>query len=182
MSLRLPQFPIATRRLAAVALVILFADQLTKWLVLRFLGLADEHVVVSGFFKLVHWTNRGAAWSLFNQMSGSNQWLAVFALLALLVLYFSRHHFDAHLLSGQIALGLIFGGIIGNLVDRFARGHVIDFLYFYLERRGGGELGFPAFNVADSAICTGVVLLFLLSWQKDVPDRARAARPDSPAV
>ena len=59
------------------------------------------------------------------------------------------------------------GGIAGNLVDRFTHRHVVDFIYFYIARRGGGEIGFPAFNVADSAICTGVALLFLLSWQKD---------------
>jgi len=69
---------------------------------------------------------------------------------------------------------LIFGGIAGNLVDRFTHKHVVDFLYFYLVQRGGGEIGFPAFNVADTAICTGVGLLFLLSWQKDQPGSAPA--------
>ena len=68
---------------------------------------------------------------------------------------------------GQISLGLIFGGIVGNLIDRLlpSRQHVIDFLYFYVVRRDGSEAGFPAFNVADSAICIGVGLLFVLSWR-----------------
>jgi signal peptidase II len=64
-------------------------------------------------------------------------------------------------------LGLIFGGIAGNLVDRLIYRHVIDFLRFYLIRRSGEELGFPAFNVADSAICIGVGLLVLLSWKRE---------------
>jgi signal peptidase II len=157
-----------------VALVIVVLDQLTKMAVLRWLGVADERVVIEGFFRIVHWTNRGAAWSLFNQASGSNLWLSIFAVVALVILFIVRRHFDVHTLVGQVALGLVFGGIVGNLMDRFLHGHVIDFLYFYLERRGGGELGFPAFNVADTAICTGVALVFLMSWQKDVPDEHEA--------
>lgn len=153
--------------MAVVAAAALVLDQLTKLAVLSYLGYAQEKVIIDGFFKFVHWGNTGAAWSLFNQFAGSNQLLAVFALVALLVLFFTRHHFDSHTLLGQLSLGLILGGIAGNLVDRFRLGHVVDFIYFYVTRRGGGEIGFPAFNVADSAICSGVVLLFLLSWQKD---------------
>src|SRR5438128_4519882 len=153
--------------MAVVAAAALVLDQLTKLAVLKYLGYAQEKVVIDGFFKFVHWGNTGAAWSLFNQFAGSNQLLAIFALVALLALFLTRHHFDSHTLLGQLSLGLIFGGIAGNLVDRFLHGHVVDFIYFFISRRGGGELGFPAFNVADSAICTGVALLFLLSWQKD---------------
>jgi signal peptidase II len=119
---------------------------------------------VPGFFKFVHWQNTGAAWSLFR---GNNGLLAVVALVALLILFLSRHHFDSHTLLGQIAFGLIIGGIMGNLADRIARKHVIDFLYFYLQQRGGREIGFPAFNVADTAICTGVALVFLLTLKND---------------
>ena len=62
---------------------------------------------------------------------------------------------------GQIAFGLIFGGIAGNLLDRLlpSRQQVIDFIYFYVNQRDGGEIGFPAFNVADSGICIGVGLV-----------------------
>ena len=169
-----------TRRLVVVAFGVLACDQLTKLLVLRFLGYAQEKVILDGFFNLVHWGNTGAAWSLFNRFASSNMFLAVFAVLALLVLFATRHHFDVHTKPGQIALGLIFGGIAGNLVDRFLRGHVIDFLYFYVSRRGGGEIGFPAFNVADSAICIGVALLFLLSWQRDAETDEIERRGDEP--
>ena len=112
------------RRIGLVALFVVWLDQLTKLLVLRSLGYRQEKVIIEGFFKLVHWANTGAAWSLFR---GNNGLLAIVALLALVVLYFSRHHFDSRTLLGQIAFGLIFGGIIGNLVDRIFRGHVIDF-------------------------------------------------------
>lgn len=159
--------------MALVAACVLAADQVSKVAVLRYLGLAEEHVVIDGFFKLVHWTNRGAAWSMFQEFSSSNLWLSAFALLALLVLFASRHHFDVHTRAGQLSLGLICGGIVGNLIDRFIHGCVIDFLYFYVDRRGGEPLGFPAFNVADAAICTGVGLLFLMSWQREEPAPAR---------
>ncbi len=152
------------RKIALIALLVVGFDQLTKALVLRLLGFAQEKVVVEGFFKFVHWVNTGAAWSLFR---GNNGFLAVIALIALVVLVFSRHHFDSRTLLGQIAFGLIFGGIVGNLIDRVFRKHVIDFLYFYVQQRGGGEIGFPAFNVADSAICTGVALIFLVTWRNE---------------
>ena len=151
------------RRVAAIAFSVVGLDQLTKWIVVRSLPSAvHEKVVISGFFKLVHWENTGAAWSLFR---GSNAALAIVACVALIVLFFTRHHFDARTLLGQFAFGLICGGIVGNLIDRIHAGHVIDFLYFYVQQRGGGEVGFPAFNVADSAICTGVGLVFLLTWR-----------------
>jgi signal peptidase II len=152
------------RCIAAIALAVLAVDQLTKELVLRFLGYAEEKVVLEGFFKFVHWGNTGAAWSLFR---GRNELLAVIALLALLALFLSRHHFDARSRLGQLAFGLIFGGIIGNLVDRLRVGHVIDFIYFFLARADGREIGFPAFNVADSAICIGVTLVFYNTWRSE---------------
>ena len=162
------------RRIGLIALLVIGLDQLTKGLVLRFLGYAQEKVVIDGFFKLVHWGNTGAAWSLFR---GNNNILALVALVALVVLFFSRHHFDSRTLLGQVAFGLIFGGIVGNLIDRLLRQQVIDFLYFYVVQRGGGELGFPAFNVADSAICTGVGLVFLLTWKHDRQARTAESAP-----
>ena len=172
--------PGPTRRMALVAAIVLVLDQLAKQAVLKFLGYAEEKVIIDGFFKFVHWRNTGAAWSLFNEFAGANQLLAIFAVVALLVLFLTRHHFDSRTLLGQLSLGLIFGGIAGNLVDRFAHEHVIDFIYFYVKRRGGGEIGFPAFNIADSAICTGVGLLFLLSWQKDHEAATPTGEPAKP--
>lgn len=153
-------------RMGLVAVAVLALDQLTKLLVLNYLGFQQERIVVEGFFKFVHWGNTGAAWSLFRD---HNELLAIVSLVALLVLFLTRHQFDSGAILGQVALGLLFGGIMGNLVDRLHTGrrHVIDFIYFFVNRRGGGEAGFPAFNIADSAICVGVGLLFLLSWYHD---------------
>ena len=160
------------RRIALIALLVVGVDQFTKMLVLRYLGYAQEKLVIPGFFKLVHWGNTGAAWSLFK---GRNELLAGVAIVALLVLFLSRHHFDSRTRLSQFAFGLIFGGIVGNLIDRLHAGHVIDFIYFYVQPGGGTEMGFPAFNVADSAICTGVGLVFLMTWLSD--RKAKHAAP-----
>ncbi len=155
------------QRIFALAAFIFALDQLTKWLVLKTIPAYTEHTVIPGFFNLTHRANTGAAWSLF---TGNNFFLAIIALAALVVLWFSRRHFSAHRLLGQFAFGLIFGGIIGNLTDRLLPGRhaVVDFLHFYMARRGTMEIwDFPAFNVADSAICTGVALIFLLNWKNE---------------
>ena len=151
-------------RIFSIGLAILAFDQATKILVQRFLLLGEERIIIEGFFRLVHWGNTGAAWSMFK---GNNTVLTIVAIVAVIALYFNRHHFEVHKPLGQIAMGLMLGGIIGNLIDRFRMNHVIDFIYFYTYQRGGGEIGFPAFNIADSAICTGVGLLLLLSWAND---------------
>jgi signal peptidase II len=154
------------RRMALIAFGVFALDQITKLIVLQFLGPTQERIVIDGFFKFVNWANTGAAWSLFHDR---NTILAIVSLVALIGLYFWRHHFDTKTILGQISLGLIFGGILGNLFDRVHpdRHHVIDFLRFYLFRRSGEEIGFPAFNVADSAICVGVGLMILLSWKQE---------------
>lgn len=163
-------------RIAIVAISLYTLDQVTKWLVLRSIPEGAEKVIIEGFFRLVHWGNTGAAWSL---LSGNNHLLAIIAIIALLVLFLTRHHFEIRTLAGQAALGMIFGGIAGNLTDRLlpSRHHVIDFLYFYLNRADGGEIGFPAFNVADSAICVGVGLIIWVTWRADREQKKTAAAP-----
>ena len=162
------------RRMAIIALFIFVADQLTKMVVLKFLQSSQERIIIPGFFKFVHWVNTGAAWSLFHN---KNTILAIVSFAALIGLFIWRNHFDTKTIMGQVSLGLIFGGILGNLFDRIhpARQHVIDFLRFYIERRSGEEIGFPAFNIADSAICVGVGLLFILSWRNESANEATAS-------
>ena len=159
------------RRIALAAGIIFLADQLAKLLVVRFLDPGEQWVLVEGFFKLVHWNNTGAAWSLFH---GNNGLLALVSIAALVILFRARRRLDLSGLAGQTAFGMVVGGILGNLADRIRVGHVIDFLYFYLTPRGGqgAEIGFPAFNLADTCICTGVFLLVLLSWQENPAEAA----------
>jgi signal peptidase II len=166
--------------MVVLALGVFALDQLTKLAVLTYLPVAyaSEVHVLPGFFRLVHWYNTGAAWSMF---SDNNLPLAIISTIALFVLIAARRRFGSHTLLGSIALGLIFGGIVGNVFDRLlpSRHHVIDFLYFHLFTRSGRELGFPAFNVADSAICIGVGLLFILSWRQE---QKKEGEPESPST
>ena len=136
-----------------IALLIAAADQFTKMLVIRRLPLRADHVVVPDFFHLVHLRNTGAAWGM---MRGQTAWLA---LLSILVFMFVIWKFPA-LTEGRreraLGLGLVLGGIAGNLIDRLGRGEVVDFLLFYYR-----SFQWPAFNLADSAICTGVAIFIL---------------------
>ena len=150
---------------ALMAAMIYSSDQLTKFLVLKSLGHGQEKIIVDGFFRFVHWQNTGASWSLFRD---NNSTLAVIAGVAFVVLVVARKHFSTQTLRGQLAFGMILGGIAGNLTDRIlpARQHVIDFLRFYAET-ATGEVGFPAFNIADTGICVGVATLFWVTWQTE---------------
>ena len=165
-------------RIAVLAIGIVLVDQISKLIVQNHLAFGEQQEVVKGFFRFVHWQNTGAAWSMF---TGNNGALAVVAIVALVGLVLARRYFDSHTAGGQASLGLILGGITGNVIDRLlpSRQHVIDFIYFYVVRRDGSEVGFPAFNVADSAICTGVGLLFILSWRRKteaVPEQSPTAK------
>jgi signal peptidase II len=161
----------------ALAGAVFALDQLTKWVVVRNIEFGmGEYVVLEGFFRFVHWGNTGAAWSAFRH---NNDLLALVSGAAMVALWFFRRHFEYHRVAGQAALGLLFGGIAGNLLDRVRHDHVVDFLRFYWNRRSGEEIGFPAFNVADSAICSAVAILLFLSWGKDSGDAVDPARRPS---
>jgi signal peptidase II len=150
------------RRIALIGLAVAIADQLSKLLVLHTVDPEHPVVVVDGFFRLVNWGNTGAAWGMFRD---SNLVLAVISILTIVALYLFRHSFQVHRLGSQIALGLVAGGIVGNVIDRFRLGQVVDFLDFYVDSHH-----WPAFNVADSAICSGVALyIFASLWSERRP-------------
>lgn len=142
-----------------IATAIAAADQLSKWLVVRSISDGASHVIISGFFNLVHWRNTGAAWGIFQDY---NTVLAIVSILTILVLFFFRHSFLLHHKTSRLALGLIIGGIVGNFIDRVRFGYVVDFLDFFV-----GRHHWPAFNVADSAICVGVALYVVFSWRNE---------------
>jgi signal peptidase II len=144
---------------ALIAVAIAALDQFSKWLVVRSISPEETRVVVSGFFSLVNWRNTGAAWGIFQRY---NLLLTAVSLLTVLVLWLFRHSFPLKRPGPRLALGLIAGGIIGNLIDRVRLGSVIDFLYFSV-----GPYHWPAFNVADSSICIGVGLYVIVSWRAD---------------
>lgn len=135
------------------ALAIILVDQGTKLLARAHLRTGGPLEVLPGFFDLTYVQNSGAAFGIFR---GMTLWLALFSIVMLVMLILFRHHFLTDAFSSHLALGLITGGIVGNLIDRLRWDYVIDFLDFYWK-----QSHFPAFNVADSAICLGVGLYLL---------------------
>ena len=135
------------------------ADQLAKhWAVTR-LKPVGSLSVLSGFFSLSYVENRGAAWGM---LAGQQIFLIAFSLLTLGFLVWKRKQLFAPLRGAALTMTLIYGGIIGNLIDRVRLNHVIDFLDFYW-----GKSHFPAFNIADASICCGVFLFIVTQWHHD---------------
>ena len=138
-----------------VAALVILVDQLTKTLILGSFQLGDSHTVTS-FFNIVRVHNAGAAFSFLAGASGWQRWFFVGlgALAALFIVWMLRSHGGQRLFSW--ALALILGGAVGNVIDRLLHGHVVDFIQVHY-----GSAYFPSFNVADSAITVGAVLLIL---------------------
>jgi signal peptidase II len=139
----------------AIAALGLGLDQITKWWIRVVVMDPPVDIEVTPFFKLVLAWNRGISFSLFRSDSPTGPWIFVaiaLAVVAGLVVWLAR----LNRAWPGVALGLVIGGALGNVADRIRFHAVVDFLYFHL-----GEYYFPAFNVADSAISVGVVLLVL---------------------
>jgi signal peptidase II len=141
--------------LVIVTAVVLALDQLTKFIVLEQMPLYSTIPVIPGFFSLTHIHNPGGAFGfLADQNPGIRRFLFLFISSAavILVFWFYRTTPRTHRFL-SLAFSLIFAGAIGNLIDRFRFGKVVDFLDFYV-----GTWHWPAFNVADSAITVGISL------------------------
>ncbi len=143
----------------SVAAITLICDQTTKYVVVRMFSLGEVLPVVEGFFNLTLHYNPGAAFGLMAGLpDGVRQLtLAVTTAVALacIVYFLARNLFENG--WGRAGIGLILGGAIGNICDRLRLGQVVDFLDFYV-----GGYHWPAFNVADSAICAGVAILLFV--------------------
>jgi signal peptidase II len=143
-------------RWLGLAFLVIVLDQITKAVIVNHFAFG-ESIRVTSFFDLVLAHNTGAAFSFLAGAGGWQRWFfTIIALVAVIVIvYFLRKHGDEPRLC--FALSLILGGAIGNLIDRVVLGHVIDFLLFHY-----AGYAWPAFNVADSAITVGAVLL---AWE-----------------
>jgi signal peptidase II len=152
------------KRPLLIALAVLLLDRITKWAIAQTIPLEDAVNIIPGFFRLTHLENTGAAFSLFADSSSPfrTTLLITFSVAALAVVSFLLWKDRSVFHSGTLALSLIMGGAVGNLWDRVSDGKVTDFLDFYI---GGHH--WPPFNVADSAIVIGALLLFLRMLRKD---------------
>lgn len=136
-----------------IAGLVILLDQLSKWLILESFQ-NGESVPVTGFFNLVLVYNPGAAFSFLAGAGGMQKWFFVILALAIsawIAFMLIRHPEQKR---QGLALSLILGGAIGNVIDRIAHGAVVDFLDVYV-----GVYHWPAFNVADAAITLGAILM-----------------------
>jgi signal peptidase II len=147
-----------------IALSVLLLDRITKRAIAQTIPLEDVVNIIPGFFRLTHLENTGAAFSLFADSPSPfrTTLLIAFSVAALAVISVLLWKDRGVFHSGTLALSLILGGAIGNLWDRLFYGKVTDFLDFYI-----GIHHWPPFNVADSAIVVGALLLFMRMLRKD---------------
>lgn len=148
--------------------LIVLADQITKAIILEYLPYHHSVTVVAGFFDITHIHNPGGAFGLMADMSKAVR-TVVFLLASSaavgLILYFYVKTPPSYTLLG-FGFALIFGGAIGNLIDRIRLGVVVDFLDFHI----GNKFSWPAFNVADSAITVGIFIFGYHLLFKKMPE------------
>lgn len=138
-----------------IALIVIVADQLTKALILGAFQPGDSHTVTA-FFNIVRVHNTGAAFSFLAGAAGWQRWffIGLGTLAAVFIVWMLKRHGSQRLFA--LALALILGGAVGNVIDRLLHGYVVDFIQVH--HRGWY---FPSFNIADSAITLGAALLIL---------------------
>lgn len=162
-----------------IAAVIVVLDQWTKWWVRTNIAageswLPDSLQWLAPYARIVHWYNRGAAFGIFQQ---GNMVFTVLAFIVIAAIIYYYPQISSADWSLRLAMSMQMGGAIGNLIDRLSRGHVTDFI----------SVGtFPVFNVADSSISVGCVVLLLgVWWQERLARKAKAqeqaASPDHPS-
>lgn len=136
-----------------IAAIIIVIDQISKWLIVKNMELGENITVIENFLYITSHRNRGAAWGILQ----GQMWFfyIITAIVIIGMIYYIQKYTKENKVMG-IALGLMLGGAIGNFIDRLFRKEVVDFINTYIF-----SYDFPIFNVADSALCVGVALLFI---------------------
>jgi signal peptidase II len=154
--------------LLLLSALILLLDRLTKYWVSRHIPEGDAIVVIRHVFRISHVRNPGAAFSMFTETARPSltHWmLTIFSLIAAAIVLFVILRFGRRMTPTMVALALILGGAVGNAWDRLRYGMVTDFLEVHIV-----HYHFPDFNVADSAIVIGGILLVLDALRSPLPD------------
>jgi signal peptidase II len=138
------------------AIAITVSDQWTKHAVRADFYYGESRPVIEGFFNLTYVRNTGAAWGM---LGNYTHVLTALSFIMLIAMVIYRRSFLNDTWSHRFALGLLVGGIVGNLMDRVRQGWVTDFFDFYI-----GSWHWPCFNIADAAICTGVGIYLLSAF------------------
>jgi len=136
-----------------IALFVIAIDQISKWLIVKNMELGMSIPIIDNVLYITSHRNRGAAWGILE----NKMWffyIITVVFVVFIVMYMKKYAKTDKLLG--ISLGLILGGAIGNFIDRVFRQEVVDFIHVYIF-----SYNYPVFNVADSALCIGVVLIII---------------------
>jgi signal peptidase II len=162
--------------LGAVVSLVLLLDQVTKALIVANFSLYERWTpipLLSNFFEITYTRNTGAAFGMFQ--SAGNIFLVIATVASVVIIYYYRQ-LPAEAWAIRLALGMQMGGALGNALDRLTRGHVVDFLHVFYRP----HFDYPVFNLADSFIVTGVLLLIFWLWRADQQE-AKKAQEMTPA-
>lgn len=140
---------------------LLVVDQVTKYLVVSSLGLGQSYPLIDGVFRLTYVQNDGAAFSI---LQGQRWFFVVITLIALVMMVFVRYKYYKQDKWMTLALAVLAAGALGNLIDRFLYGYVVDFFDFYL-------INFAVFNVADCCIVVSLVFITIMVIKKPSKDK-----------
>ena len=147
------------KRLFIITIITFLIDRISKILVMNKLTLYKESVIIKNFLNIRYVKNDGAAWSI---LSGNRIVLIIVSLIVLVLMIMSIKKAKEIKRLDAISYGILFGGIFGNLFDRIVYGYVIDFIDVYIF-----NYDFPVFNIADSFIVIGVIILLIMSFRGD---------------
>ncbi|GGM20797.1 lipoprotein signal peptidase [Paraliobacillus quinghaiensis] len=150
-----------------LAFAIIVIDQLTKWWVIANMELRESITVIENFFYITSHRNTGAAWGI---LAGKMTFFYIITAVVIVVIcYYIQKIAKDSALTG-VALGLILGGAIGNFIDRLVHKEVVDFFDVYL-----GSYNYPIFNIADSALVVGVILVLIATLLDERNERRKKA-------
>ncbi|WP_078547263.1 signal peptidase II [Litchfieldia alkalitelluris] len=138
-----------------IAVLIILADQLSKWVIVSYMELGQRIPVIHNFLYITSHRNKGAAWGI---LQGQMWFFYIITTIVVIILVIYIKSLKPHQRLFGIALGLMLGGAIGNFIDRIFRKEVVDFIDTWIF-----SYDFPIFNIADSALVIGVGLIFILT-------------------
>lgn len=146
------------KKIIGLSSLFLIVDIVVKLIIENILVLNNSIKIIDNFFYLTYVRNIGAAWSI---LSGKVNFLIIFSLIIIIFLFIYLYKKKEYSKLEELGYSLLLAGAIGNLIDRIFYGYVIDYLDFYIF-----NYDFPIFNIADSCIVIGIMLLFISSWRE----------------
>ena len=150
----------------AIALLLIVIDQISKWIIVKNMQIGESITVIKNFFYITSHRNRGAAWGILQDQ----MWLFyIITIIVIAVIVYILQTQAKGKYFFQLSLVFILGGAIGNFIDRLFRKEVVDFIDTYIF-----TYNFPIFNIADSALTIGVVLMFIQMLKESMEEKRNA--------